>query len=73
MIDQRDLRLEMTTECVNNIRLARELGHNEEMCHALFQLTEKIARMEWGPDTIVDDFSIPEKFLIINKTKKKII
>ena len=68
---QKSSRLESTQQCVANYKLARELGHSPELCHTLFQLTEKIARMEWGPETKVDDFSEPGFIVVTNGAKTK--
>lgn len=69
---QMDARLASTTECVNNLRLARELNLAPELCSVLYQLTEKIAVMEWGNGTTIDDFSDPNFAIVSNgiKTKK---
>lgn len=71
MRDQRDVRLESTHVCVENLILARELGHSTELCAALFQLLEKTACMEWGAGTTVDDFSDPENIIVTNGVRTK--
>lgn len=68
---QRDARLESTRECINNLRLARSLEQSPEICTALFQLAESVAKIEWGPLTTVDDFSCPDHFIVSNGAKTK--
>lgn len=70
-ITQRDLDLVGTRVCVRILREATELNLSEELRSALFQLLRKVARMEWGPETEVDDFSEPGFFLITTPKKTK--
>lgn len=70
-VTQRDLALVGTRDCVQMLRDAKEKNFPLELCEALFQLTRKVARMEWGPETEVDDFSEPGSFVVTNGRKSK--
>lgn len=68
---QMNARLSLTAECVNSLRLARELKLGSNLCSALYQLIEKVAVMEWGYGTVVDDFSCPDYFVVSSGTRTK--
>ena len=68
---QKSLRLESTRRCVDMIRVSREKGFPFELREALFKLAERVAKMEWGPETLIDDFSEPDFFVITNGRKSK--
>jgi hypothetical protein len=70
-VTQRDLALVGTRDCVQMIRDAKEKKLSPDLQDALFQLTRKVARMEWGPETEVDDFSEPGFFVVTNGKKSK--
>lgn len=61
---QQAANLMLTREVIACIRLARTLIFPPEMHTELFLLAQATARFEWGSETVVDDFSIPGKFLI---------
>lgn len=68
---RKDLVLESTTRCVDMMRVGREKGFPTELMEALFQLSVRVAKMEWGPETLIDDFSEPGVFVITNGRKSK--
>lgn len=70
-VRQKDIALVGTKAALDNVRLARSVGHGVEMVDALFQLARSMAKAEWGADTEIDDFSEPEVFIVTNGRKTK--
>lgn len=70
---QQDLQLFHTKCIAHTIRIARKKNLPSEVIEELFRLLWTTAKYEWGPETIVDDFSIEGKFLIKNGSREDLI
>lgn len=68
-IAQDKMRLKNTIQCAEMYKNAVSRGLTS-LVEELFILLEVSARDEWGPDTVVDDYSEgPDKILVINGKK----
>lgn len=63
-IRQNDLCLYNTRKVADCIRHAKIIGHDVSLTHELYLLLIECAKMEWGHGVIVDDFSVPGKFVV---------
>lgn len=67
---QQDLSLKNTRAVANMFTTARA-KEMFEVANELFKIIQIFARIEWGQDTTVDDFSIPGKFVIRSGKKEE--
>ena len=66
---QSDLQLFFTKAIIRSFTSGLDFHTNQE----LKRLLPIVAKKEWGPETIIDDFSIEGKYIIKNGLKEEII
>jgi hypothetical protein len=70
---QESLRLLRTRRCAEMVHNARKNGWGVAVAAESFKLMECMARIEWGPGTVIDDFSDENHYVVTQGRKRALI